>query len=122
MRIILIAVLVLGLPVSVLAQQGYILTNYETARIVWDYGPVSSNNVPERAIVYCQVGFELFEDSVPYPVTEIRVQTVVPQPRNADYQCRVVAENRAGRSEPSPSVSFSVLRAPEPPSNVRLVQ
>lgn len=103
------------------AQPGYILTNYEIARIVWEYGPIGLNNAPERGIVRCTVGTETFEAAVVYPTAEIRVTDVVPQPRSAEYVCVIFAENRAGRSEPSPAVAFIVLRAPSPPSQPRLL-
>jgi hypothetical protein len=121
MKRLMMAIGLFALASPVLAQQGYILTNYETARLAWDYGPIGQNNAPERAVVQCRVGLEGFEASVPYPTTEIRVADVVPQPRSAEYRCVVLAENRAGRSAPSPELVFSVLRIPESPSNLRLL-
>jgi hypothetical protein len=121
MRTLMIIVGLLTLAVPAMAQQSYILTNYDTARLAWEYGPIGANNAPERAVIQCQVGLEGFESSVPYPTTEIRVVEVVPQPRSAEYRCVVLAENRAGRSAPSQAVTFSVLRIPEPPGNLRLL-
>jgi hypothetical protein len=121
MKRLMIALFLFALTGPALAQQGYILTNYETARLAWEYGPIGQNNAPERAVVQCRVGLEGFEVSVPYPTTEIRVVEVVPQPRSAEYRCAVLAENRAGRSAPSPELVFSVLRIPESPSNLRLL-